>query len=173
MDPFEALVRSSLGLGVVAVVALWSAVWKLFALYRAGSLRQTLPAFLMRKRACGERSCSFLHNPFQGQQPCEPRMFEWEKRYLHVECLVSGARSLVGRSLARALTRGGADSGFRCRPGKGHPAVDNFDYAVTGGGHVTRSIVASHPGVNLGREPPCAPSTMRIARFDARSVGPA
>ena len=40
MDPFEALVTSSLGLGVVVVVALWSAVWKLFALYRAGCLRQ-------------------------------------------------------------------------------------------------------------------------------------
>ena len=37
MNPFETLVMGPLGATLVIAVVVWSAVWKLFALYRAGS----------------------------------------------------------------------------------------------------------------------------------------
>lgn len=37
MNPFETLVMGPLGATLLIVVVVWSAVWKLFALYSAGS----------------------------------------------------------------------------------------------------------------------------------------
>lgn len=39
MDPLEQFLASGLGITLVTVITLWSVVWKGFALYRAGSLR--------------------------------------------------------------------------------------------------------------------------------------
>ena len=40
MDPLEAMIVSTPGVAAVVVAAVWSAIWKAFALYRAGTLRQ-------------------------------------------------------------------------------------------------------------------------------------
>jgi methionyl-tRNA synthetase len=37
MNNLEAMLTTPLGFGIVGAIALWSALWKLFALYRAAS----------------------------------------------------------------------------------------------------------------------------------------